>query len=47
MESVYQQEMKGQLIFEQIHKQLFEQEVLNSQHVKDFMNEIKSQYGAF
>ena len=39
--------MKGQLIFEQIHKQLFESEILNSQHIKDFLNDIKSQYNAF
>lgn len=44
MEAVYQQEMKGQLIFEQVHKQLFEVEILQNQYIQEFLNEIKSQY---
>ncbi|MFS8160640.1 MAG: hypothetical protein ACMG6E_10655 [Candidatus Roizmanbacteria bacterium] len=47
MEMIYSSEMKGQLLFEQFHKQLFEREVMKHQQIGDFLNEIKGAYSQY
>jgi hypothetical protein len=47
IESVWQTDLKGRIIFEQQHKQLFESEVMLSQFIKEFLTEIKTQYNAY
>ena len=47
MEMIYQRIMEGQLLFEQYHKQLFEREVLQNQHIADFINEIKTAFSSY
>ena len=46
MEQVFNQVPKGQLIFEQVHKKLFEQNVINNKFVAAFLQEIKNQYSS-
>lgn len=46
MEMTYNHEITGQLLFEQYHKSLFEQEILCNQQIKDFLNEIKNAFNS-
>ncbi len=44
IESVFQQELKGNLIFEQYHKQLFKKDILGHRYLQYFLKEIKDSY---
>jgi hypothetical protein len=44
IESVFQQELKGNLIFEQYHKQLFKKDILGHRYLQLFLKEIKDSY---
>ena len=35
------------MIFEQIHKQLFDNEVLKSQYISEFLSEIRNSYSIY
>lgn len=40
MESVFQQELKGSLIFDQLHKQIFKKDILSHRYIQSFLKEI-------
>ena len=40
MESIFHQELKGNMIFEQYHKQLFKKDILNHRDIERFLKEI-------
>ncbi len=44
METVFQQAPRGNLIFDQVHKRLFEQEIMQNRFVKALLQEIKNQH---
>lgn len=44
MESVFRKEPKGNLMFEQFHKQLFKKEILSHRYIKMFRKEIADVY---
>ncbi len=46
IESVFQQELKGNLIFEQFHKQLFKKDILGHRYLQLFLKEIKDSFKA-
>eukprot|EP00347_Sterkiella_histriomuscorum_P010269 403376945 len=40
MESIFHQELKGNMIFEQYHKQIFKKDILNHRDIERFLKEI-------
>lgn len=40
MESVFHQELKGNMIFEQFHKQIFKKDILSHRYIQSFLKEI-------